>query len=68
MLENRPFAGLKPYRTPIEGLYLCGSGSHPFGNCTGAPGYNAASAICEDLKIKKWWDTQDLRELWSKLR
>ncbi len=67
MLENRPCAGLKPYRTPIEGLYLCGSGSHPFGNCTGAPGYNAASAICEDLNIKKWWNTPNLRELWSKL-
>ena len=68
MLENRPFPGLLPYRTPIEGLYLCGSGSHPFGNCTGAPGYNAAGVICEDLKIPQWWSTHDLRELWSKLR
>ncbi|MBI5966393.1 MAG: NAD(P)/FAD-dependent oxidoreductase [Deltaproteobacteria bacterium] len=68
MLENRPFPGLKPYRTPIEGLYLCGSGSHPFGNITGAPGYNAANVICEDLELKKWWNPPDLRELWSKLQ
>jgi phytoene dehydrogenase-like protein len=68
MLENRPFPGLKPYRTPVEGLYLCGSGSHPFGNITGAPGYNAAKVICEDLKLKTWWNPSDLRELWSKLR
>jgi len=68
MLENRPFQGLQPYRTPIEGLYLCGSGSHPFGNITGAPGYNAANLICEDLKLKKWWNPPHLRELWSKLQ
>jgi len=67
MLENRPFPGLKPYRTPVEGLYLCGSGSHPFGNITGAPGYNAAKVIAEDLKLKTWWNPPDLRELWSKL-
>jgi len=68
MLENRPFPGLKPYRTPIEGLYLCGSGTHPFGNITGAPGYNAAKVICEDLKIEIWWNPQDPRALWSRIR
>jgi len=68
MLENRPFPGLKPYQTPIQGLYLCGSGTHPFGNITGAPGYNAAKVICEDLKINMWWNPQDLRDLWSKMR
>lgn len=68
MLDNRPFASeCKPYRTPIEGLYLCGSGTHPFGNVTGAPGYNAARVICEDLGLKIWWNPEDPRDSWSKL-
>ena len=33
------------YSTPIEGLYLCGAGTHPGGEVTGAPGHNAAKAI-----------------------
>lgn len=68
MLDSRPFSGLEPYRTPIEGLYLCGSGTHPFGNITGAPGYNAARVICEDLKINIWWNPTDPRTLWSKMQ
>ena len=67
MLDNRPFPGLKPYQTPIEGLYLCGSGSHPFGNITGAPGYNAAKVICEDLELDPWWNPPDPRALWSEM-
>ncbi|HWO41583.1 MAG TPA: NAD(P)/FAD-dependent oxidoreductase, partial [Candidatus Eisenbacteria bacterium] len=35
-LENRPFPGWSQYKTPIEGLYLCGSSCHPGGNITGA--------------------------------
>ncbi len=41
----RPVAGWARYRTPIEGLYLCGSGTHPGGGVMGAPGYNAAREI-----------------------
>jgi phytoene dehydrogenase-like protein len=33
----------------VEGLYLCGSGAHPGGAVTGAPGYLAAQAVVEDL-------------------
>lgn len=44
----RPVAGWARYRTPIEGLYLCGAGSHPGGGLTGAPGYNAAREILKD--------------------
>jgi phytoene dehydrogenase-like protein len=40
------------YRTPVKGLYLCGSGAHPGGGVMGAPGRNAASIILEDLKVK----------------
>jgi phytoene dehydrogenase-like protein len=46
----RPLPGWAHYRTPIEGLYLCGAGTHPGGGVTGAPGYNAARAILRSLK------------------
>ncbi|MBI2681267.1 MAG: NAD(P)/FAD-dependent oxidoreductase [Candidatus Solibacter usitatus] len=45
MFVMRPVAGWARYRTPLEGLYLCGSGAHPGGGVMGAPGYNAARAI-----------------------
>jgi phytoene dehydrogenase-like protein len=41
----RPALGYADYRTPVKGLYLCGSGAHPGGGVTGAPGYNAAREI-----------------------
>ncbi len=41
----RPVVGLHRYRTPIEGLYLSGSGTHPGGGVTGIPGLNAANAV-----------------------
>ncbi len=44
---NRPFTGAGQYETVIDGLYLCGSSSHPGGNITGLPGYNAAGVILE---------------------
>jgi phytoene dehydrogenase-like protein len=52
---NRPFAGAGCYRTPVRGLYLCGSSSHPGGNITGLPAYNAAQVILADLGIKVDW-------------
>ncbi len=51
----RPYPSTRPYRTPFEGLYLCGMHNHPFGGVSGAPGYNAATVITDDFKIKKWW-------------
>lgn len=44
----RPVPGWAQYRTPIQGLYLCGSGAHPGGGVMGAPGYNAAREILND--------------------
>jgi phytoene dehydrogenase-like protein len=41
----RPVAGWARYATPIRNLYLCGSGTHPGGGVTGAPGHNAAREI-----------------------
>jgi len=44
----RPVPGWAQYRTPIDGLYLCGAGAHPGGGVTGAPGRNAAhQALCD---------------------
>jgi phytoene dehydrogenase-like protein len=45
MFVMRPVAGCARYRTPIRGLYLCGSGTHPGGGVMGAPGHNAAREI-----------------------
>ncbi|MGQ0763968.1 MAG: phytoene desaturase family protein [Acidobacteriota bacterium] len=46
----RPVIGYARYRTPIAGLYLCGSGTHPGGGVTGAPGFNASREILKDFK------------------
>ena len=47
----RPIAELGQYRSPIDNLYLCGSGSHPGGGVSMAPGRNAARVIHRDLGI-----------------
>jgi len=46
----RPVSGCSQYRTPIDGLYLCGAGAHPGGGVTGAPGHNAAHQVLRDWK------------------
>jgi phytoene dehydrogenase-like protein len=46
----RPVLGHGDYRTPVQGLYLCGSGSHPGGGVTGVPGHNAAREILRDRR------------------
>ncbi len=47
-LYMRPVPGYAQYRAPIEGLYMCGAGTHPGGGVTGLPGYNAAREILKD--------------------
>ena len=49
MFVMRPVAGWARYRTPVKGLFLCGSGAHPGGGVMGAPGYNCAR---EMLRIR----------------
>ncbi len=49
----RPAPGYADYRTPIRGLYLCGSGAHPGGGVTGAPGHNAAREILRDVRRRR---------------
>src|SRR5690606_18639813 len=53
---NRPHPDLSGYRTPIAGLYLCGSSQHPGGSFTGVPGFNAAGVIADDLGWPVWWE------------
>ena len=52
--HDRPFPGAGEYRGPVDGLYLCGSSSHPGGNVTGLPGYNSAQVVLADLGLAKF--------------
>jgi phytoene dehydrogenase-like protein len=53
IFSARPMLGYADYRGPIPGLYMCGSGTHPGGGVTGAPGHNAAREILRDLKRRR---------------
>jgi phytoene dehydrogenase-like protein len=53
MYSARPLLGHGNYRGPLPGLYMCGSGTHPGGGVTGAPGHNAAREIIADFRKKK---------------
>ena len=46
----RPVPGYADYRTPVQGLYLCGAATHPGGGVMGACGYNAAREILRDAR------------------
>lgn len=48
MFAGRGSRSISGYRTPIEGLYMCGAGAHPGGEVTGAPGHNAAHTLLRD--------------------
>lgn len=44
----RPFPGMSQYAAPMNGLYLCGAGSHPGGNVMGIVGRNCARTVIQD--------------------
>ena len=50
MFSARPMLGHGNYRGPLQGLYMCGAGTHPGGGVTGAPGHNAAREILPGLQ------------------
>ena len=50
LLFMRPLPGWARHRTPLAGLFLCGSGTHPGGGVMGAPGRNAAREILRTLR------------------
>lgn len=62
MMSFRPSPSLSRYRTPIKGLYLTGSGTHPGGGITGVPGRNSALEVLYDLgrsyhsPRRNWWN------------
>ncbi|MGR3341794.1 MAG: hypothetical protein ACU0DI_00925 [Paracoccaceae bacterium] len=64
---NRSFPGAGQYRAHIPGLYLCGSASHPGGNITGLPGYNAAQVVLGDLGITPDWAPQPFGKILENL-
>src|SRR5439155_655989 len=53
MFTMRPLLDWARYRTPIRGLYLCGSGTHPGDGLTGASGANAAREILKELRARR---------------
>jgi phytoene dehydrogenase-like protein len=55
------------YRTPIEGLYMAGSPTHPGGAISGGGGYIASSVIARDLGLQPWWEPVDARKSLEKL-
>jgi len=50
MFSFRPIFGYGDYRTPVAGLYLCGSGTHPGGGVMGVPGRNCATVLLRDVR------------------
>ena len=50
---QRPVSGYADYRTPLKGLYICGSSMHPGGGVSGIPGFNAAREVMRDIKAKR---------------
>ena len=63
LLFNRPIPGYAQYRSPIKGLYMCGSSTHPGGGVMGAPGRNAAVEILKDLNVPN----SDIRDAYEVL-
>ncbi len=53
LFSARPMLGHGDYRGPLQGLYMCGSGTHPGGGVTGAPGHNAAREIIADFRRRR---------------
>jgi phytoene dehydrogenase-like protein len=54
LFTSRPMLAYADYRGPLRGVYHCGSGAHPGGGVTGAPGHNAARVIARDLRRFGW--------------
>lgn len=51
---NRPGIHNISYMTPIDGLFMCGAGTHPGGGVMGAPGHNCAKVLTALYPNKKW--------------
>lgn len=56
LLFMRPLPDWANYRTPLDGLYLCGAGTHPGGGVMGACGRNAALEIAREFGRERFWN------------
>jgi len=65
MFSFRPIPFYGDHRTPIEGLYLCGGGTHPGGGVMGVPGRNAATVVAHDAR---WGTVKDPSHLLARAR
>jgi len=54
MFSLRPIFGSGDYRTPIAGLYLCGSGTHPGGGVMAVPGRNCSTVVIRDTRRRRF--------------
>jgi phytoene dehydrogenase-like protein len=54
MFMVRPIPGYAGYRTPIKGLFMCGSGTHPGGGVMAVPGRNCSRVVLRDVKRSRW--------------
>lgn len=73
MFSFRPIPGYGDYRTPIAGLYMCGSGTHPGGGVMAVPGRNAAGVILREARLHRLGERVEtslvrIRELVEKRR
>jgi len=53
MFSLRPIFGFADYRSPVRGLYLCGSGTHPGGGVMGVPGRNCSTVVIRDARRRR---------------
>jgi beta-carotene ketolase (CrtO type) len=69
LLAFRPSPSLASYRSPVEGLFLTGAGTHPGGGLTGIPGRNSAAVVLDALGMRRRRQAgQGLRERLARLR
>jgi len=52
LFDQRPAPGCAGAKTPIDGLYLCGTGAHPGGCVWGAPGQRAARTVLQNKGVR----------------
>lgn len=62
LTEEQTLSNHIGYRTPIDGLFLCGSSTHPGGAINGGAGYVGAKVIHEELGLDPWWDPVNVRD------
>jgi phytoene dehydrogenase-like protein len=53
MAFMRPSPALAQYATPVDGLYLCGAGTHPGGGVMALGGHNAAHRVLHDQRFRR---------------